>query len=276
MKARIKTEMAARFRYYEAGWDNKAGKVIDLDDWGRQVEKDLWEDLDSATAGFEHAASATWYQEEAWVLEQFIQLQCRDFVGRTSCVNELLAFAHSPVAPEADWGWCVAGEAGSGKSSLFGEVARRLAREKLLLLTHAAGISSRSSHVETLLRRWSAELAAFLAVDDPSTAFVSLGDLERVFADLLAQVASRIRVVCLIDALDQFDPTASHLHLSWLPQSWPSNARLIVTARPGPPSAVFVRRQCRLTSLPPLGDMEAREILASVCRRYHRKLVSVP
>lgn len=41
------------------------------------------------------------------------------------------------------------------------------------------------------------------------------------------------RVVSPLDALNQFERTPAARHLTWLPQLWPENARLIATAIAG-------------------------------------------
>ena len=77
----------------------------------------------------------------------------------------------------------------------------------------------------------------------------------------------------LIDALNQFEPTTRARHLTWLPRSWPQNARLIATAIPGSQSEVLEKRQrAILCALPDLSEAEATEIARAVCARYHRTI----
>ena len=274
LKRRIERQMPGRVRHYHAQWDAAHQSVTGLEAWGAQVLEDLWADLDEATKAYEHAEPATWQQEEAVVLEQFIQTQCREFIGRKRTIDELLALATSPAAPDAEWGACVCGEAGSGKSSLFGELVKRLReRDEVLVLAHAAGISARAGQIDTVLRRWTQQLAESLGLADPAEAAKSREDLEKAFAELLSRAAAERRVVCLLDALSQFERTTAGRFVTWLPVLWPANARLIATAIPGEESAALAQRKgVRTVALPVLDEREGEAISEAVCRRYHRQL----
>lgn len=76
LRDRIRREMPGRWRNYKAEW--KDG-VVGLEAWGAQVLEDVWNDLDEATRGYAGAKPATWQQEEAWVIEQFVEEKSRDF-----------------------------------------------------------------------------------------------------------------------------------------------------------------------------------------------------
>lgn len=170
-------------------------------------------------------------------------------------------------------GACVAGSPGSGKSALFSKMVRILGKEGMFVLVHAAGISSRASQVDTLLRRWIGELARQLKLEDPSAGIEKREDLEKTFAELLSRAAAAQRVVCLIDALNQFERTISARHLTWLPKSWPGNARLIAFAIPGTETeALKNRSRLEIVPLPLLYEIESREIAHTVCRRYHKTI----
>ena len=274
LKRRIERQMPGRVRHYHAEWDAAAHCVTGLQAWGAQVLEDLWADLDQATKAYEHAEPATWQQQEAAVLEQFVQTQCREFIGRKPTVDDLLALATSPPAPDAEWGTCVSGEPGSGKSALFGELVKRLReRDEVLVLAHAAGISARAGQIDTVLRRWTQQLAESLGLTDPAEAVKSREDLEKAFAQLLSRAAAERRVVCLLDALNQFERTTAGRFVTWLPVLWPANARLIATAIPGEGSAALGQRKgVRAVALPVLDEREAEAISEAVCRRYHRQL----
>lgn len=274
LKERLAREMASRVRHYSARWDSTQGKVTGLERWGRQVLDDLWEDLEAETGEFSCGPSATWQQEEAFALEQFAETQCRDFIGRKDLLRELLSHACLPGPFETNWGVCIAGSSGSGKSALFVELYRQLRSQSgILLLAHSAGVSTRSAHIDSLLRRWCAELAQQLGVSDPCVSLTAHLEVEAAFDRLLSTAAANRRVVCLIDALNQFEPTPSPRHLEWLPRAWPANARLIVTTLPGAQTESLANRPgVRIVPLPPLTVAESGDIAAAVCRRYHKAL----
>jgi len=160
-----------------------------------------------------------------------VELAARDFVGREEITAELLTLARSPAEDGAPWAACVTGEAGSGKSALLAHVARELADEaertgeELLVLSHFVGVTPRSASVDSLLLRWVEELAEFLGAEPPVEEGASAEDLEQAFASLLGRAALRTRVVVLLDALNQFEPTTRGRYLTWLPTLWPDDAR---------------------------------------------------
>jgi len=263
LKARIENdpELKPRVRSYEAKWNAATNEVTDLEAWGRKVLEDLWGELDQETA--EQAA-----------LAEFVEFRSRNFIGRVTLTDELLAFARSASADEADWGLCITGEPGAGKSALFAHLYRQLRESTdVFLLAHAAGISTRAGQVDDMLRRWIQELADHLGIAAPLDDSASAEDIEKTFAELLGRASTQRRVVMLIDALNQFTPSTRSRHLTWLPPLLPPNARLIATAIAGTETEALGRRRgARLKGLEPLSIDESREIAVAICEhRYHRK-----
>lgn len=75
------------------------------------------------------------------------------------------------------------------------------------------------------------------------------------------------RVVSPLDALNQFERTPAARHLTWLPQLWPENARLIATSIAGEESEALKCRGVRLVELQPLAVTAARQMAAGLCGR---------
>src|SRR5207248_1251501 len=139
------------------------------------------------------------------------------------------------------------------------------------VLAHAAAASLRAVSVDAMLRRWIGELAAALETDAGLAENADAEAVEATFAGLLGRLAQRRRVVLLIDALDQFEPTPRGRYLTWLPRAWPANARLIATTIPGDASKALAERAgVEVVGVPPLDADEAHAIVAAVCARYHR------
>lgn len=242
LKERLRRDLNNRVHDYAAQWDEQRQRVVGLDAWGRQVLEDLWRDLDEETAAFAGQPIPSWQEQERHALEQFVENCGRGFVGRVEITERLLRFARSPAAESAPWGACVTGVSGSGKSALFAHLWRHLQREDVLLLAHAAGISPRAGQVDALLRRWIEELARSLDMAEPIAENASAEEVEKTFAQLLSRASARKRVVLLIDALNQFEPSVRARHLTWLPKLLPANVRLIATAIPGTESAALLAR----------------------------------
>lgn len=273
LKARVVDALPGRVRTYSAAWDAETQSVTGLEAWGAQVLEDLWSDLEAETTEFLRQAPRTWQEQDRWSLDEFIETRARGFVGRTETTSRLVEVALSPVGEGAAWGVCVTAEAGAGKSSLFGHLQRTLQERDVLVLSHAAGISVRSTQVDWMLRRWIGELAVALSEADPLADTAPPDEIDQTFTRLLGRVARERRVVVLVDALNQFEPTTRATHLTWVPRLWPPNARLVATAIPGMASSALLQRPGVIDArLSPIDHDEALDIVRGICTRYHRTL----
>ena len=300
LKKRITHELPDRVRTYRARWDPAQGQVVDLEDLAGQVKADLWQDLDRETREWLRDAPRTWLEADRRGLDDFVEGRLRGFVEREAVTDPLIEHALSSVTEGCTWGVCVTGEAGSGKSSVFGRIYRALqqkqaAGDDVFVLAHAAGIYQRSGSVDFLLRRWIHELASFLEIEDPLAAEES-GDeatrprisesgleptlsetgpeeVERTFASLLTRAAQRTRVVVLIDALNQFERSTRARYLTWLPRLWPDNARFLATAIPGTEAVALADRPgAEVQPVPAMTTAEARQVAEHFYRqRFHRQ-----
>ncbi|MGH6740856.1 MAG: ATP-binding protein, partial [Bradyrhizobium sp.] len=212
-------------------------------------------------------------QAERNALEDFADDRARGFVGRQAVIERLTGLFLSPPKVDAPCGVCVTGEPGLGKSALFGELLRRMKDTDAFVLAHAAGASPRASSVDAMLRRWIDELGSGLGAGDVGLAENADPEtVETVFASLFGQMASKRRVVVLIDALDQFKKTTRGKFTTWLPRLWPANARLVATAIAGGASKLLAERPgMEALPLPALDATEARGIIEGICDRYQRK-----
>ena len=298
LKDRVKREMPGRWREYTLCWDVTKNALTGLEAFDAQVVRDLWGDLGTETAAYLRDAPKTWQDADARAVTDFVAERTRGYVERPAVTDTLLAHALSPATSGADWGVIVSGAPGSGKSSLFGraylDLADRAAKGELLLLSHAAGIFPLSGEVDRMLRRWVSELAVRLDVADPIEAAeaaaaeegapgerpgerprVTSEDIEQAFAQLLVRAAAQFRVVALVDALNQFDPTIRARYLTWLPKAWPPNARFVGTTLPGDAGTALTDKPgCHELDMPPVSRDEARAIAERFYRERHHRAVN--
>jgi tetratricopeptide (TPR) repeat protein len=274
LKDRLRERFPDRVHEYNARWDPDRRAIVGLEAFGEMVYKCLWRELGAATRHLATGAGKDWLDQERFELESFFAGLVRGFRGREQLCRELVGLALS-TGPA--WGACVVGESGSGKSSLLARVHQELQGTKhdgheVLLLAHAAGISLRSVQVDSLLHRWCQELAEAVGVRPPGEAETGAA-LDRCFARLLEEAAGRRRVVLLLDALNQLEPTPRGRDLTWLPERWPANARLIVTATPGDAPRALARRDgVASRGLGLLTPDDARGLVQATCDRYHRSV----
>jgi tetratricopeptide (TPR) repeat protein len=273
LKQDVALRLPDRVRRYQVHWDHEVRAPTGLDDWGQSVVEDILAELDLDAAQVDAAEAMSWQQAELAVLDDYVEGRARDFVGRSLLLERLAAHASGRVQPSDCWGLCLTGPSGSGKSAVFGELYRRLKRDGSFVFAHAAGASAGAPSIETMLRRWIAELGNALDLDPGLDDDAGPDAVEATFQYLLKQMASQARVIVLVDALDQFEATTRGRFMTWLPRAWPANACLIATAVAGDASTALGRRSgVETVALPPLEAAEAREIVGRICARYHRTL----
>jgi tetratricopeptide (TPR) repeat protein len=271
LKQHIQTTLPLRVRPYQVGWDRERQRVTGLDAFGRMVLEDIWAELAAETSYALREGEPSWQQIERDALDDFAEDCARDFVGRQAILAQLTSLCLSPVQAGTRSGICITGEAGSGKSALFGELYRRMKGADAFVLAHAAGASPQAVSVDSMLRRFVEELAGALGVAAALPESANPDTVEATFASLLGRMAAQRRVVVLVDALDQFETTNRGRFVTWLPRVWPQNARFIATAIAGDgANALAERPGIEMLPLPPLDAQEARGIIVAVCNRYRR------
>lgn len=274
-------ELGPRVFDYSVDWDPAANHVTNLEAFGDLVYEKLWQAIDEETRVFASQSPPTWQEQEKAALAEFVEHRSRIFVGRSDLIRQLGTIARSPVAAgplgASTWGTCVVGSPGSGKSAVFAKLHRELESDpSLLLLANAAGGTQLGSSVDSMLRRFICELAGAAGIVDPLPAQASPDDVENAFYSRLRRVSATRRVVVLLDALDQAEPTPRGRHLTWFqPQRWPANARIIATSLPCPAADALARipgvKRIDLAS-DPITERDAREIGRQVWGRFHREL----
>lgn len=251
LKQRIRAQMPERVRDYTVRWNPHDRKLEGIEELDRQIEEDLWKDLDAETTDFLRHAPRTWQEADARELTDFVAERLRGYVDRPAVTEAVLAHARSSYE---QWGLCTTGPSGSGKSGLFARIWQALQPEvedgRIVLLAHAAGISPESCQTDRMLRRWIAELATHLGIPNPldeleksnsqdDFAFDDARDssekkktkpptADEIFSHLVDEVAGTTRVLVLIDALEQLDSGG----LSWVPSTPPNSFKLVATSIP--------------------------------------------
>ena len=291
LKARLRREVPERCIEYEVTWDHDAKRVTGLESWGQMVEGQLRAALEAEFAEDPATTELTRSQVKNRALEDFIQDRARGFVGRTGTMNRLMSIAESPPGADDAWGICVTGGPGSGKTSVFAEMFKRLHSRQIFTLAHSPSVITRGTWVGFMMQRFIGDflehpdaphLFRYTAEGDPiekelvGAVFAPNAQEEHIytlFGLLLSRMAERQRVVILIDALGQMEPISTARFLGWMKEHCPANTRLLMTTIPGRVSAILTGHPgIELHPLPPLEHREAGSIVEGIFARYHRQL----
>lgn len=93
------------------------------------------------------------------------------------------------------------------------------------------------------------------------------------FANALSRAAAASRVLLVLDGLDRLDPRQQGLALAWLPEEWPRNVRVVVSAAPGPMLDELTRRGWPILKVGPLpSELRAGFVTGHLQRNYRRRL----
>lgn len=137
LKARILESLPARFRPFPATWNAESETVEGLAAFESQVLDDLWSELDAYTASFARETPRSIEEQQRFDMAEVFAQSLRGFVGRDDLLAQLASFA---TRESDNWGICLTGAAGSGKTSLLAALSLALQdNDDVILLNHAAG-----------------------------------------------------------------------------------------------------------------------------------------
>ena len=272
LKNRIQNELKSRVKFYKAQWDEKNNKVIGLESWGKQVLEDLWQELDAETSEHAKSKASNWIDNERWLLECFIEDHSKRFCGKEGLLQELKNLALFINNDDEIWGVRVGGGDGSGKSALFAALHSQIQNENILVLSHAAGISERSSDLNSMLLRWIDDLCIFLKLKNPYDQNNNTDEIEQTFHNYLQIASSKHRIIMLIDSIHELSPYNRSIYLTWLPKLLPKNTRLIAFTNNDGFDRFELRPFPKKITIPPLSRDDALEIVKLICKRYHRNI----
>lgn len=284
LKSRLSSdpEFIPRVFAYHAEWDKNKCRVTGFGNLRELIVKHVGAALLDETRAFATQPPQTWQQRERAALLEFMEQQRRGFAGRTAVIEDLVEFALSPPPVGTSslgsltwqWGACISGVPGSGKSSLIAELYARLNIENsVLLLANATANTPRGREPESALRRFIGELADAAGEVNPIKSNETYEELETTFLTLMDRVSTQRRIVVLMDSIDLLDLDSRKL-LRWLkPKHWPRNARLIASATPDALSAFDFSKSPGLVrrDLPQLAPAEIAAIAGRIYARYHRQ-----
>jgi hypothetical protein len=255
---------------YPAKWDDRTKRLIDLQEFGERVERDL---LESVEAEFGEARPLEGFPAESAAMEAFMETRIQRYVvgSRAKAFDELNELATGNDKPATI---VLVGEPGSGKSAMLSKFARdyRSKHRDHLIIAHFVGASPASTNIRQLLRRLWHELvqAAGLAGGDFDAIPDDWDKLRAAFPDVLRRAGEARHVVLVIDAVNQLD-SAHHAHaMRWLPEELPPNVRAIISVLPGPAYDALQSRAIkpRFSPIARLTSEDASAIMDGYLERY--------
>ncbi|MGO8796772.1 MAG: tetratricopeptide repeat protein [Candidatus Sulfotelmatobacter sp.] len=204
---------------------------------------------------------------EASEHEAFARSRTGVYIGRQEYFAALDAHAAGEGPPLV-----VLGESGLGKSALLANWALRYqaAHPGELLLMHFIGATPASADWAAMVRRI---LGEFNRRFDLKIEIPDKPDALRMsFANAVYMVATRRRVILILDALNQLEDRDQAPDLVWLPPVLPVDVRLIVSTLPGRPLDDLKKRGWPTLQVEPLNPEERKKLIVDYLAQYAHAL----
>ncbi|KAB2867336.1 MAG: DUF4062 domain-containing protein, partial [Anaerolineae bacterium] len=221
--------------FYTPRWDDQQKRLVYLEAFGERVYQDLRTSIE-AEIGLSLPSILDEYSSEDLAMDAFVETRTSNYViGERQLVLDQM-FAHA-TADDLNQTLCLVGESGSGKSALLGKFHRsympRLdAMKNTLTISHFVGASAASTSPTEMLRRLIYKMMTTMNVSRSIP--LAYEELCETFVEILGEITEQqVRVILVIDAINQLDITAGTPLLRWLPQALPDNVRIILSCLPG-------------------------------------------
>ncbi len=205
--------------------------------------------------------------------EAFAEIRRRTYIGRPDYFETLDRHAVGDGAPLV-----LLGDSGSGKSALLANWVDswRKAHPKDFIIQHYIGGTFDSAVHWKVMGRLMAEIKHW--TDDPEELPSSNDDMLRDFPVWLSKARIRaqregVRLIIVLDALNQLEDTDHGRLLSWLPEHLFNGAlRLIVSTLSGDTLEVIEKRDWPVLRIQSLTSDERRKMIAHYLERFSKKL----
>eukprot|EP01127_Copromyxa_protea_P007759 TRINITY_DN1769_c0_g2_i1.p1 TRINITY_DN1769_c0_g2~~TRINITY_DN1769_c0_g2_i1.p1 ORF type:complete len:1372 (+),score=255.43 TRINITY_DN1769_c0_g2_i1:36-4151(+) len=206
-------------------------------------------------------------EQERVAHQGFQKLRSRVYIGR----EEYFSAISDHVNSAATCPIVVTGESGSGKSSLMCNWAKRLAERmpSKVIITHFIGCTTQSTDLPSLLRRIMGEMKEKLGItrDIPNDA----KQIPSEFREWLLEADHRGGFVLVLDALNQLTDLDAHA-LKWLPETFPKNIRVVLSALPGECMRQTRLRKWKTLKIEPLTILERKKLVEKYLGNFGKTL----
>ena len=237
-------------------------------DWAEMVAADIIAKLREEW-GEPSETPPTWKEQERDMQETFRESRTAHFAGRDAAIADMAVFClGKETTPQL---LMIQGKAGSGKSGLLCKLMDEI-EDKCLLLPFSCGISSRSSLVENMLRYFISLLCEKLALEDDSDAITKFQDIKDRFVELLFAACSKMRVVAVVDALDQLAGSDEARRMLWISGKLPEKFRLLCSIIEGQETETVKQLGGEVRPVPPISKEDEAAIIRGVAARHHKQI----
>ncbi|XP_066302637.1 telomerase protein component 1-like [Branchiostoma lanceolatum] len=286
LKSRLRAKFPEQVFDYTCRYDGEAGGKVQLsglEEFCKQAVKFL-----KTAIGNRYPESRGEMPSDSQAIlphMAFMEEKGRFLTGRAAEIQKVLDFATSDITkePQTSEGptdhamLVVLGDSGTGKSFFMSKCAIEIGQRTDNFLYHFVGCCPESIDPVNILQRLCSHMANHVSEDGvEGLSSMSYIQLQNLFHLLLKKLSHRDgRLVVLIDGLNQVSDSGLPTFLEWLPPTFPSNVRFIVSTTSDPATLQRLRGRRpppNELKLLVLGQEARQNIVKTYFKQYNKML----
>ena len=224
LKERLRTAYPDRVRNYQPTIDSESGQIVDSGNFADLVTTDIMNVLSLN----DNSVNIDWQERELHSITRRMNTDNSDLVYRSSQIRRVLnALSENPLV-------VLRGTAGSGKTSLLGQLLETLKQDNMLVIPFLCGNSSYSSDLIGMLRYIAYTLENDLGIEHnltPGESNQSAIDRWQTHLTELCHKSTK-PILFLINAYNQLPQSEETSRLLWAPEGLGSAWKCIISALP--------------------------------------------
>lgn len=245
--------------------------LSNLDEFGNKVQEQLWQAIEEMYPLDESQNDPL--QIENKYHENVIDQITRIFIGR----NHLISGINNFIQGKIDQPLFIKGRSGSGKSALLAKFFQIYKNENpdAVCIARFIGASPASKNILKLIENLIQQLGVELGFIPDISRFSRNDDLWKYFKEVLFDETKSIKILIIIDAIDQLNPTALPYLLTWLPNSLPNNVKIIISSKEGDFTKTAEYRKLPFIIIDELNKRDSQEIIETKLGAFRKSLSEI-
>jgi tetratricopeptide (TPR) repeat protein len=245
--------------------------LSNLEEFGNKVQEQLWQAIEEMYPLDESENDPL--QIENKYHENVIDQITRIFVGR----NHLISGINNFIQGKNDQPLFINGRSGSGKSALLAKIFQIYKNENpdAVCIARFIGASPASKNILKLIENLIQQLGVELGFIPDTSRFSRSDDLWKYFKEVLLDKTKSIKILLIIDAIDQLNPTALPYLLTWLPNSLPNNVKIIISSKGGDFTKTAEYRKLPFITIDELNKRDSKEIIETKLGAFRKSLSEI-
>ena len=198
-----------------------------MEELGQAIIEDLWNGIETYLTSEKLQAGPEDTTDRAYH-DRFLADRTRLFFGRDELLDRMALYVKND---QERLPFVITGPAGCGKSALLAKFAASKTEPDVLVLPYFIGAAPGSTDLTFAVRSICETLAKECEVDEEISS--DPAKLQLQLPVILAKAGRKRKVVLLIDALNQLNPSDRSHELNWVPFYVPHGTRLILSTLAG-------------------------------------------